>query len=98
LALWLLMFHDVCTIATRRRAMQGRHTAIPIAMPDHPRAPLLGWRRKQKTPGGLAKRARAMVRVADGDACAATARQVEWRERHGRTWARRVAASGLAGR
>jgi hypothetical protein len=77
--------------------MQGRPSAIPIAMHDHTRATLVGWLRKQQTPVGLAQRARAMLRLADGSSFAATARQGEWRERHVRTWARRFVACGIDG-
>ena len=77
--------------------MQGRHTAIHIEMPDHTRATLTGWLRKQKTPVGLAKRARAMLLLADGSSFAATARQVELRERHVRKWALRCATQGIDG-
>jgi hypothetical protein len=67
--------------------MQRRRSAIHLVVADHPRAPVSGWRRQQKTPGALAKRARAMLLLADGPSFAATARQVERRQRHGRTWA-----------
>jgi hypothetical protein len=77
--------------------MQGRHSAIHIEMDDYTRATLTGGLRKQKTPVGLAQRARAMLLLADGYSFAATARQVELRERHVRKWALRFAASGLAG-
>ena len=77
--------------------MQGRHSAIHIEMDDHTRATLTGWLRKQKTPVGLAKRARAMLLLADGYSFAATARQVEFRERHVRKWALRFVARGLEG-
>ena len=77
--------------------MQGRHSAIPIEMNDPTRATLTGWLRKQKTPVGLAKRARAMLLLADGSSCAATARQVELRERHVRKWALRFAMQGIDG-
>ena len=77
--------------------MQGRHTEIHIEMPDHTRTTLTGWLRKQKTPVGLAKRARAMLRLADGSSFAATARQVELRARHVRKWARRFATQGIDG-
>ena len=77
--------------------MQGRHSAIHIEMNDHTRATLTGWLRKQKTPVGLAKRARAMLLLADGYSFAATARQVELRERHVRKWALRFVARGLEG-
>src|SRR5436190_16109830 len=77
--------------------MQGRHSAIHIEMHDHTRATLTGWLRKQKTPVGLAKRARAMLLLADGSSFAATARQVELRERHVRKWALRFATQGIDG-
>ena len=77
--------------------MQGRHSAIHIAVDDHTRATLAGWLRKQKTPVGLAKRARAILLLADGQTFAATARHVELRERHVRKWALRFVAYGLDG-
>jgi len=77
--------------------MQGRHSAIHIAVDDPTRATLAGWLRQQKTPVGLAKRARAILRLADGQTCAATARHVERRARHVRTGALRFVASGLDG-
>ena len=57
--------------------MQGRHSALCIAIDDPTRATLPGWLRKQQTPVGLAKRARAILLLADGQTCAATARHVE---------------------
>jgi len=77
--------------------MQGRHSAIHIAVDDHTRATLAGWLRKQKTPVGLAKRARAILLLADGQTFAATARQVELRERHVRKWALRFVVHGIEG-
>lgn len=77
--------------------MQGRHSAIHIAVDDHTRATLSGWLRRQKTPVGLAKRARAILLLAEGHTFAATARQVELRERHVRKWALRFLSSGLDG-
>lgn len=79
------------------KTMQGRTSAIRIEIDDPTRAILAGWLRRQKTPVGLAKRARAMLLLADGYACAATARQVERRERHVRKWALRFGAYGLEG-
>lgn len=77
--------------------MQGRHSALRIAMDAATRATLQGWLRKQKTPVGLAKRARAMLLLADGETFAATARHVELRERHVRKWALRFLAAGIDG-
>ena len=77
--------------------MQGRHSAISLAIDDHTRATFTGWLRKQRTPVGVAKRARAIVLLADGQTLAATARQVGMRERHGRKLALRFVAQGLEG-
>ena len=77
--------------------MQGRPAAIQMEMHDDPRATLRGGLRKPQPPVGLAKRARAMVLLADGHAFAATARQGELRERHVRKWALRFATHGIDG-
>jgi hypothetical protein len=77
--------------------MQGRHSAIPIAVDAQTRATLAGWRRRQKTPVALAKRAQAILRLADGQPFAATARRVGFRERHVRKWALRYVTHGIEG-
>jgi Winged helix-turn helix len=77
--------------------MQGRTSAIHLEMDDHTRATLTGWLRRQNTPVGLAKRARAILLLAEGHTFAATARQVELRERHVRKWALRFLSSGIDG-
>jgi transposase len=77
--------------------MQGRRTALIVRMDEAPREQLLGWLRATKTPQGLAKRATAMLLLANGQSYAATARQVGLRERHVRKWARRFLRDGPAG-
>src|SRR6266478_481609 len=77
--------------------MQGRRSALHIEIDDHTRTTLAGWLRRQKTPVGLAKRARAILLLAEGPTFAATARQVELRERHVRKWALRFVTSGIDG-
>ena len=77
--------------------MQGRHAALHLALDDTTRALLPGWLRKQQTPVALAKRARAIVLLADGQTSTATARHVERRERHVRPWALRFIAHGIEG-
>ena len=77
--------------------MQGRHSALHIALDDSTRATLQGWLRKQKTPVALAKRARAILLLADGQTFAATARHVELRERHIRKWVLRFVVHGIDG-
>ncbi|HEY9740089.1 MAG TPA: hypothetical protein V6C90_06325 [Coleofasciculaceae cyanobacterium] len=46
--------------------MRGRTSALKIEMDTETRKTLLSWLRRQKTPAGLAKRARAMLLLADG--------------------------------
>ncbi len=77
--------------------MQGRRTALMVRMDDAAREQLLSWLRATKTPAGLAKRAWAMLLLADGQSFAATARQVSMRERHVRKWAKRFLRDGPAG-
>src|SRR5215470_12307977 len=77
--------------------MQGRHSAIHIAVDDQTRATLAGWLRRQKTPVALAKRAQAILLLADGQTFAAAARRVGLRERHVRKWALRYVTHGIEG-
>ena len=77
--------------------MQGRWTTLKVRMSDEHREQLLSWLRAQKTPVGLAKRAWAMLLLADGQRYAATARQVGLAERHVRKWAKRFLRDGPTG-
>jgi len=77
--------------------MQGRKTKLIVRMDDDAREQLLSWLRATKTPQGLAKRARAMLLLAQGYSYAATARVVGLRERHVRKWAQRFLREGPAG-
>ena len=77
--------------------MQGRKTALIVRMNEATRGQLLSWIRATKTPVGLAKRAWAMLQLADGASYAATARQVGLRERHVRKWAKRFLRDGPDG-
>jgi Xaa-Pro aminopeptidase len=77
--------------------MQGRKTALIVRMDEATREQLLSWLRATKTPVGLARRARAMLLLADGHSHAATSREVGMRERHVRKWAKRFLRDGPAG-
>ena len=77
--------------------MQGRRSAIHLEVDDQTRATLTQWLRRQKTPMSLAKRAQAILLLADGQPFTATARHVGLRERHVRKWALRFVASGIDG-
>lgn len=93
----MLICHNFLHNPNLEDAMQGRRSALRIELDDHTRATLAGWLRRQKTPVGLAKRARAILLLAEGYTFAATARQVELRERHIRKWALRFVACGIDG-
>jgi hypothetical protein len=77
--------------------MRGRKTALIVRIDDAARNALQSWLRATKTPVGLAKRAWAILLLADGQSYAATARQVAMRERHVRKWAKRFLRHGPAG-
>lgn len=77
--------------------MRGRRSALKIEMDAETRNTLLTWLRRQKTPVGLAKRARAMLLLADGQTVCDTSRQVGLGERHLRKWAKRFIAQGISG-
>ena len=62
--------------------MRGRPSTIKIELTSEYREVLLSWLRRQKTPVGLAKRARAILLLADGQTFTHTSQQVGMGERH----------------
>lgn len=77
--------------------MRGRPSSIKIELTSEQRDVLLSWLRRQKTPVGLAKRARAILLLADGQTFTQTSQQVGMGERHLRKWARRFIERGIEG-
>jgi Helix-turn-helix domain len=77
--------------------MRGRPSQLKVAIDEATRATLEGWLRRQKLAAGLARRARAMLLLADGQPYTHTAAQVGLAERHVRKWAKRFVAHGLDG-
>lgn len=77
--------------------MRGRPFSIKIELTCEQRDVLLSWLRRQKTPVGLAKRARAILLLADGQTFTQTSQQVGMGERHLRKWARRFIERGIQG-
>lgn len=77
--------------------MRGRKSALKVVMDERVRAELEGWLRAQKTPAGLAKRAWAMLLLADGESFVGAGRQVGMAERHVRKWAKRFLRAGPQG-
>ncbi len=77
--------------------MQGRKSEIKISLDEATRAELEGLLRRQKTPAGLARRARAVLLLAAGETFIGVARQTGLADRHVRKWARRFVESGVTG-
>lgn len=77
--------------------MRGRTSSIKVTLSDEQRKTLDGLLRRQKTPVGLAKRARAIVLLSQGQPFSHTAHQVGLGERHLRKWARRFMEEGMDG-
>ncbi len=80
-----------------RPPLQGRKSEIKISLDEATRAELEGLLRRQKTPAGLARRARAMLLLAAGETFIGVARQTGLADRHVRKWARRFVERGVTG-
>jgi hypothetical protein len=77
--------------------MQGRKSNLKIRLDEETRETLLGILRRQKVELGLAKRAWAMLLLADGESYSGVTRQVGMAERHVRKWAKQFVKDGLKG-
>lgn len=84
-------------MSERRLPRRGRPSRLRIAIDAPTRATLEGWLRRQKTPVGLSRRARAMLLLAQGQPYTHTAAPVGLAERHVRKWAKRFVEQGVAG-
>ena len=77
--------------------MRGRIPKLIIELDEPTKANLQALVRSQKTPVGVARRARAMLLLAEGQPFLHTAKQVGLAERHVRKWAKRFKQHGQAG-
>ena len=77
--------------------MRGRISHVVVELDGPTRGTLEGWLRSPTTPVGRARRARAMLLLADGARFAHVAETVGLAERHVRKWARRFQQGGVAG-
>lgn len=77
--------------------MRGRTSNIKISVSEEQREILESLLRRQKTPTGVAKRARAILLLAEGERFSQTAQRVGLGERHLRKWARRFIEQGVEG-
>jgi hypothetical protein len=77
--------------------MRGRHSLIQIKLDAETRKQLQAWLRQRHTLLGLAKRAHAILLLADGRTFTGAAAQVGLSERHVHKWARRFLKQGVEG-
>ena len=77
--------------------MRGRTSNIKISVSKEQREILESLLRRQKTPVGVAKRARAILLLAEGERFSQAAERVSLGERHLRKWARRFIEQGVEG-
>ena len=77
--------------------MRGRKAKLKVQIDEETREIMLGWLRKPKTEMGLAKRAWAMLLLAEGEAFSHVAKQVGLAERRVRKWAKRFNQAGIDG-
>ena len=77
--------------------MPGPHSVLQISMNDQTRALLQRWLRCPKMPGGLVRRARALLLLEQGYRYIPTAKQVGLTERNLKKRARRFRDQGIAG-
>lgn len=57
--------------------MPGRRSVVRIDLDEHTRRLLYTWLHRQKTPLGLAKRARAILELSQGQSFTTTAKHVQ---------------------
>src|SRR4028118_682212 len=77
--------------------MRGRTSSIKISLTSQQREALQTLLRRQNAPVGLAKRARAVLLLAEGESFSQTSERVGLGERHLRKWARRFMERGVEG-
>jgi len=77
--------------------MRGRKAAVSVHLSDGEKEELQGLLRRQKTPLGLAKRARAMLLLDQGVAYVQAAPQVGLSVRHLRKWVARFVKGRIPG-
>lgn len=77
--------------------MRGRHSSIEIQLSDEQREVLSSWLRRPTIQAGLAKRARAILLLGQGQTFTQTSQQVGMGGRHLRKWARRFLEQGMEG-
>src|ERR1700756_5595252 len=77
--------------------MLSREARTKVTLSEEQRDELLGWIRRTNIAAGLAKRARAMLLLAEGTNISETARLVGLQRRHLYKWIERFRKQGIAG-
>jgi hypothetical protein len=77
--------------------MRGRKLSFSVMLSDEERAELERWQRSTIMPAGLAKRARALLLLAEGMALKDVVVRCDLAPRIVRKWARRFIAERMAG-
>jgi transposase len=77
--------------------MLSREARTKVSLSEEQRDELLGWLRRTNIAAGLAKRARAMLLLAEGTSVSQTARLVDLQRRHLYKWIERFRKQGIAG-
>ncbi len=75
----------------------ARRTKVKVVVDDASRTALQRLVAAHKTPKDLARRARAVLLIADGSSFAAASRAIPMSKTHIRTWVARFLSGGLAG-
>lgn len=77
--------------------MRGRKTNLKIKIDEESQETLKSWLRQQKIELRLAKRAKAILLLAEGESYTATSKQVGLTDRNVRKWAKRFMEEGIKG-
>src|SRR5262244_2332500 len=75
---------------------RGRKTSLMIRLTPAERRTLLAWQRSTTIPGGLARRGRMLLLLADGGTITEVAARVGMSRRHVYKWIQRFLQDGLA--
>jgi hypothetical protein len=76
---------------------RGRKTGLRVELSPEQRRELEHWLRCSTIRASLARRARAVLLVAEGHSISHVSRTVGMRRRHVATWAKRIIAQGIDG-
>jgi transposase len=88
---------SIVAAANTSPARRGRKSSLKIVLEAAVVGILMAFQRKPTAPAGVARRARAVLLLAQGEGLAHTARTVGLSQRHTHKWAKRVVEQGVSG-